>query len=255
MVTVTEPPVAPPAVAALNGPTPPLVAEAERSAVAEPMTPAKRVDLNAWLNEAAAAGTEQAFATLFGLWGVDYSRLGGATACERAASAGLACLYERGSWAKLDRYNRPAVLELIGLDGQRHHVVVTALADTDVLLDMGGTPLEASRADVDPYWFGDFILLWKPPGANLPTLALGSRGGDVLWLREQLDRAEGRAPQPAPEPLFDEALRQRVQRFQRERGLTVDGMVGRQTLAHLQAVVSDPSIPSLRGAPDRVIHP
>jgi len=68
--------------------------------------------------------TDSAFSALFTLWGFDYAQFTGATGCERAAQAGLRCLFESGTWSNLRQLNRPAIIELVDDAGFRHHLLV-----------------------------------------------------------------------------------------------------------------------------------
>jgi general secretion pathway protein A len=193
-----------------------------------------------------------AFAALFQYWGLAYDEGPGSNACGRAAAAGLRCLYGKGNWTTLAHYDRPAVLELIDRDDRQHHVVAAQLAEKQVTLDFGGRKMTVAKEDVDPYWFGDFILLWKPPPFDASLLRQGHSGPEIRWLREQLDRADNDspgAPGEAASPLFDSELKERVIDFQRSHALRPDGVVGEQTFIQLQAAVQDPLIPALKQRP------
>lgn len=198
--------------------------------------------------ENAGTDTETAFSALFGCWGLPCPDLDGNTACELAPGIGLRCLFGRGNWTTILNFNRPAVLELIDDAQQRHHVVVVGLNEKNVTIDLGGQQITLLRADVEPFWFGDFIILWKPPLLSSHFLGQGSAGPDVLWLRKQLDRIEGRSAgseEGIPSPLFDEILKRRVMDFQRNHSINTDGKVGEETLIHLNTALGDPSIPLL----------
>jgi general secretion pathway protein A len=201
------------------------------------------------LDTGAATDRATAFATLFRYWGLTFDDWPGATACERAAVAGLRCLHGKGNWTSLGRYDRPAVLELVDRGDSQHRVVAAALGEQQVTLDLGGSRIDVAKNDVEPYWFGDFTLLWKPPPFGVLLLRQGNSGTEVLWLREQLDRVQGVSPSAtgdSPNPLFDAKLRKRVIDFQRSHALQPDGVVGEQTLIQLSAAVGDPLIPLLQ---------
>jgi murein L,D-transpeptidase YcbB/YkuD len=68
----------------------------------------------------------------------------------------------------------------------------------------------------------------------------------VVWLISMLDRVEGVKTEYDPrQAVFDEALQQRVIRFQRQHALLADGIVGRQTLIQLNQSVSGSPRPVL----------
>lgn len=197
---------------------------------------------------------DTAFAALMRQWRIDYPVLPGMTACERAARAGLRCFKDRGNWTTLRHLNRPVILELVDGDQGRHHVVAVRMTDQKVVLDLGDQQVMLSQAAVEPFWFGDFTLLWKPPDLTSPVLKVGDKGPDVLWLRDQLDRVQGLqvsagsqtgSKASPPSPLFDEELKQRVMEFQRTHFVEADGIVGEQTLIQLNKAMAGSSIPLL----------
>jgi general secretion pathway protein A len=190
-----------------------------------------------------------AFSTLFGYWQAVYPIAENGSACEKAETIGLKCVFGRGSWDNLEFYNRPAVIEFLLDTGKRYHVVVSAIDDGLVTLDLGQKRVTLPKSEVESLWTGSYIILWRPPKLKSPILTLGSSGTDVLWLTEMLDRAEGR-PSTSPNDLsptvFNWALKERVINFQRSMGLTADGIVGKQTLLKLNAAQNDPNTPLLR---------
>jgi len=196
-----------------------------------------------------ATATDAAFSVLFRRWELSYGDLPGETACERAAAARLRCLYGKGNWTTLAWYNLPAVLELSDAVGGRHQVVLVGLDEERATLAVEGQELRVPRAEVEAHWLGDFLLLWRPPPEGSELLRLGSAGADVLWLRAQLARASGDASLSAGgarSVRYDDALRERVVRFQTARGLRPDGIAGEQTLVHLTTATGDHSVPVLR---------
>jgi general secretion pathway protein A len=207
--------------------------------------------------------TETAFLALLRVWGLAYTDLGGKRPCDLAAGAGLKCIYRQGDWTTLQRYNRPAILELIDGAGRRHHVAIVSLEEKEVSVSFADQMLSFPRAEIGEYWFGSFLLIWKPPFST-QLLAEGSSGPEVIWLREQLYRSG--VVSSAPEGTgfgakFDETLKGQVMDFQLAHGLKADGMVGEQTLIRLNTLKGDLSIPLLcgrnhsSGGREHVIYP
>ncbi len=192
--------------------------------------------------------TETAFGALFRYWQLSYPNLKGKTACDQAVAGGLRCFLGKGNWTTLMLFNRPAVLELIDDAQYRHNVVVVGLENDQVTLDFSGRKVTIARSMIEPFWLGDFIFLWKPPPMITSNiLRRGDIDPGVLWLRTQLDRVEG-VKNANPSPLFDEALRRRVIKFQQARAIKADGKVGEQTLIQLSLVLGDQSGPTLEAA-------
>jgi general secretion pathway protein A len=188
--------------------------------------------------------TEAALGKLFALWGAMYEPARG-RGCDQAGRQGLECLFQKGSWAQLRALNRPAILTLTDDVGRTHQVVLTGLSDEQATLDLGGEAREVSITALSRYWFGDFLLLWRPPLAVVKSLAPGMRGDDVRWLRESLRAAQGLPAVPAGSDLYDEELMRLVQEFQRQNRLTVDGVAGVQTQIALDTVLNATGSPTI----------
>jgi general secretion pathway protein A len=188
--------------------------------------------------------TEAAMGKLFASWGATYDPSGG-RGCDQAARQGLECLFQKGSWAQLRTLNRPAILTLTDDIGRTHQVLLTSLGDETATIDLGGDASTVSIAGMSRYWFGDFLLLWRPPLAVAKALAPGMRGADVRWLRENLRVAQGLPAAPAGSDFYDEDLAQLVQDFQRQHRLNIDGVAGVQTQIVLDTVVNATGSPTI----------
>jgi general secretion pathway protein A len=221
--------------------TPPPTTQPE---AATPVVPATEVSLDQLLaSHANDTTTEAALAKLFALWGATYDAARG-RGCEQAARQDLECLFQKGSWAQLRTLNRPAILTLTDDLGRTHQVVLTALSDESVTFEFGGETRAVPIASASRYWFGDFLLLWRPPMAVAKALAPGMRGADVKWLRESLRSAQG-LPAAAASDAYDEDLTRLVQDFQRQHRLTVDGVAGVQTQIVLDTVIGATGSPTI----------
>jgi general secretion pathway protein A len=191
---------------------------------------------------------DDAFNKLFGLWGVRYVA-GQIDPCTQALRQGLECLVQRGSFGQLRLFNRPAILLLNDDAGTPHQVVLTALEDEQAQLDLGGARRDVSIGDLSRYWFGDFVMLWRPATAQVKALSFGMRGDDVRWLRSSLQRVRGvQAAEPVSD-VFDAELSTLVREFQRRNRLAVDGIAGVQTQIVLASAVAEPNSPLLRSDP------
>jgi len=188
--------------------------------------------------------TEAALGKLFALWGTVYEPTRG-RGCEQAARQGLECLFQKGSWAQLRTLNRPAILTLTDEMGRMHQVVLSGLTDETATLDLGGQSHEVPIVALSRYWFGDFLLLWRPPLAVAKALAPGMRGEDVRWLRESVRAAQGLATAPPVSDVYDEDLVRLVQDFQRQHRLAVDGVAGVQTQIVLDTTLNATGSPTI----------
>jgi general secretion pathway protein A len=237
---------APAATAAATQPAPADAAPppAAQAAATPAPAPVPEVSLDELLaSHANDTTTEAALEKLFSLWGASYDASRG-RGCEQAARQDLECLFQKGSWAQLRTLNRPAILTLTDDLGRTHQVVLTALTDEAATFEFGGETRTVPIASASRYWFGDFLLLWRPPMAVAKALAPGMRGADVKWLRESLRSAQGLPAMPASDA-YDEDLTRLVQDFQRQHRLTVDGVAGVQTQIVLDTVIGATGSPTI----------
>ncbi len=191
---------------------------------------------------------DNAFNKLFGLWGAHYVA-GSVDPCTQAAKQGLECLTQRGSFGQLRLYNRPAILLLNDDTGMSHQVVLTGLTDERAQVELGGQRHEVGIGELSRYWFGDFVMLWRPGTTHVKPLSVGMRGDEVRWLRQSLQRLSGAAPSAPVSDLFDAELGKLVMEFQRHNRLLVDGIAGVQTQIVLASAVAAPDSPLLRTDP------
>jgi general secretion pathway protein A len=238
-----------PAVIAESAATTELARQAsEPAAEVLPQTPATTADapsLNQLLiQHANETTTEAAMAGLFARWGATYDPARG-RGCTQAATQGLECLFQKGSWAQLRTLDRPAILTLTDDVGSAHQVVLTGLSDRNATIDFAGESHAIPIVDLSRYWFGDFLLLWRPPMAVVKSLAPGMRGEDVRWLHESLLIAQNLPASPAPGDLYDEELTRLVQDFQRDHRLAIDGLAGVQTQIVLDTVLNATGSPTI----------
>jgi general secretion pathway protein A len=190
--------------------------------------------------------TDFALASLFDLWGLEY-KSGSQNACSQASAAGLACLYQRGSWNGLRQLNRPAVLSVVDDDGESHDIVLIAISDNgSAELSIGGVNVIHPVSEISDIWFGQSMLLWRPPGGAPVSLAPGSRGGEVVWLRRSLASIDDSYVSDAMNSdEYDSNLQSIVRQFQKNNRLNVDGLAGQQTLILVNSLLESDGTPRL----------
>ncbi|NCF72691.1 MAG: AAA family ATPase [Gammaproteobacteria bacterium] len=189
-------------------------------------------------------------ASLFDLWNLDY-RSGSESACSQAASAGLACLYQRGSWNGLRQLNRPAILSVIDESGSSHSLVLVSVNDNGTAeLSIGGVVVTHPVSEISDIWFGQYMLLWRPPGGVPVSLVPGSRGAEVVWLRQRLAEIDDNyISNVMNSDEYDSNLQNIVRRFQRDNRLDVDGLAGQQTLIVVNSLLGSDGTPRLTPPP------
>ena len=188
------------------------VTPAPLAAVGAPQRPSP-----ARLLDGTTVDRDAALASLFARWGVEFQPRPGENACEIARRSGLRCLVRTGTWNVIRRLDVPAMLTLMTPTGERHYATVTALGADTVTLDLAPRPVTLLLNDVERFWDGAFVALWRTPDLAATLLKPG------------------------------DDLRQRVVAFQRANGLRPDGVVGEETLLRLAATTPG-SRPSLSRA-------
>jgi general secretion pathway protein A len=210
-----------------------------------PPVPAPRPELGALLAlDAAGTTMDSAYGSLFRMWGAEYQPDNG-LGCVQAATQGLTCVRQRGSLAQLKLINRPAILSLIDNANSSRQVVLSSLDRGQARLLIGASEVEVPIAELTDYWFGEFLILWRPRASELRPLRAGMRGNDVRWLRQGLEQLVGLPVSDQSRDLFDSELERLVEDFQRSRRLSVDGIAGVQTQLVLDAALGAPGTPKL----------
>jgi general secretion pathway protein A len=201
--------------------------------------------LDRWLAQNANdTTTEAALQRLFARWDIQYAPNRG-RGCEQASAQGLECLFQKGSWAQLRTLDRPAILTLTDDVGGTHQVLLVGLTDEAATIELGGATQDVPIAAISRYWFGDFLLLWRPPLAVVKALGPGMRGAEVRWLRENLRAVQGLPEARPASDFYDDDLTRLVQDFQRQHRLNADGVAGVQTQIVLDTVLNPAGSPRL----------
>jgi general secretion pathway protein A len=203
--------------------------------------------LSQLLQTPAATGPDASFSQLLRLWNARYAA-GNTDGCSQAAAQGLECVTMRGSLAQLRMLNRPAILMLSDGAGRNYQAVLTALDDERARLQIGDASVDAGIAELSRYWFGDFVLLWRPATPTVNDLTQGMRGPAVQQLRARLLQWRGQPVLTPVSSAFDAELAQLVEEFQRAHHLMVDGVAGIETQLLLDAALAAPGTPLLRAA-------
>jgi general secretion pathway protein A len=209
---------------------------------------AAAIPLESLLAEADSSWYRAAWTGLFALWSVELPPEVTQDFCDYALEYGLLCSQGQGNWNTVRRFDRPAILNLVAPGGQRVPVLLRHMDGNEVELQVGNAPYRTVIRQVEPFWYGEYtLILQAPPGGQL-YLKAGDRGPDVAWLREQLEVVQGVKVLSPDAQLFDYPLQKQVLEFQRSRGLQADGVVGKNTLIHLNTSAGREGVPLLSAA-------
>ena len=128
-------------------------------------------------------------------------------------------------------------------------MVLTGTHGGHAELSIGGVVVTPPVGEVTRYWFGDFMLLWRPPTGAAISLGPGSSGPAVTWLRESLAAIDSRYASSNPASTdFDAELDQIVRSFQRDHRLDVDGLAGQHTQIIINSLLAVDGTPRLSTA-------
>ncbi|HEX2245456.1 MAG TPA: AAA family ATPase [Gammaproteobacteria bacterium] len=174
----------------------------------------------------------------------NYTPVAGDT-CKDVRIYGLQCLWRRGDWHNLRVLNLPVVIELLAADGSTRYAILDTLGETRATLIIDGKPYTYPLQEIEPLRSGRFIALWKPPAFITTPIRPGSKGLNVVWLRQRLSAFDGIPIDTEHPELFTEELRKRVVSFQQDHLLIPDGIVGQETVLHLVSEGNAPELPKL----------
>lgn len=231
-----ETPAAPVAAAAVThtaaAPASPVATPAAAPAIPEP--PPVQADLPADIEM--LEKTSEPLGTVTGrlvqLWNPDLTIDDGRKLCSSIRKYKLECLRDKGHWNDLLLLNRPAILRLDLPKLGAQYFLLTAMNDKDASFSTAMGPVRIAREIIEASWSGDFLMLWRPEIGEA-RIDEKSRGAPVAWLWKRLAELKlAKLPSPMPKRYTPE-LASAVRQFQTERGMKVDGVVGKRTLVVL----------------------
>jgi len=174
-----------------------------------------------------------AYQTLFKQWNLPYDEKDSGDPCRQVQTHGLRCLTAQGNLNNLLNLNRPAVLTLFDDRGRQFYAALSALHGQTATFVVGTEARTVEVREVEKKWLGDYTLLWRTPPDFRSPLRPGQKGNMVLWLNKQLALIQGRTDQPRKNLLYEGDLIAQLKKFQLSEGLVPDGIVGPQTIIHL----------------------
>ncbi len=185
---------------------------------------------------------QAAFVTLFNQWDESLSDVSVADPCDAAISKGLGCLAKTGNLDILRQLDRPAILKFLNGRNEPVYATLISLNTDQATLRVGNRDFEVPLSDLESRWFGDYTLLWRMPPAYTGAIRLGTSGEDVQWLASSLASING---EDVPGIIsYDARLIRAVKNFQKQEGLSADGIAGVQTLIQINSAL-DKSVPRL----------
>jgi len=182
-----------------------------------------------------------AFAALLKRWNV--ADADGQAPCGPRVPGGLKCVQGRDDFEDLRRLNTPAMLQLMDRRGRQMHVALVQLQKEQAVLQLGDTVRRVPVAALESQWTHQYTVLWRPPPALNGSVASGTSGPAVDWIRERVAKLKGMDAASLPQRL-DGALKTQLQSFQTLEGLRPSGAGDLRTLVVL-ASRTEPDAPFL----------
>ena len=192
---------------------------------------------------AEAAYEDQAMQQLYRVWGFETAI--DEAHCDSAERANLGCIQGQASLDEIIKLNYPVVARLTEKNGPELYAVVLHVADGQADLLLGSEKWQVSQEWLSKAWGQDYTVLWQLPESSNKIISKRSGPADVLWLETVVSQALHQPPRNKLSR-FDNQLVTKVRQFQKQEGLTEDGVAGEQTLLRL-VVRSREAIPRLNG--------
>ncbi|MBT7408888.1 MAG: AAA family ATPase [Methylococcales bacterium] len=192
-----------------------------------------------WLKSLPNNSTQLAFNQLFLNWQAIYKINNLKTPCVQALEQNLSCIFNEGNWNKIKQINRPVLIKLIHQNGNESYLYVKSVGEKMVEIIMNNHPFSFPKYEIEPYWLGEFLVLWKAPVIQSIPLKLGLNSESVIWLRKQFDLIDKKDVKNKDySQIFDDKLKQIVMIFQKQHHLKPDGIVGKNTLFQIEMLVN-----------------
>ena len=138
------------------------------------------------------------------------------------------------------------MLTLTDSQGESHQPVLVGLDDDIAELIIAGERMAFPVDEVSDLWFGQFMLVWRPPGGKPMAISPGMQNDNVRWLRQSLAVLDSNyQPQDAESNYFDEILQQQLMAFQRQHRLEADGLAGQKTQIIINSLLALDDTPRL----------
>lgn len=204
-------------------------ASAVEAQAAQPAEIAVETSLQPYLAQA----QDKVIATLelYKVWGLKASVMD--ASCNTKSHGPYYCEQGRAGFEAVVKANRPVVVTLAVGQGRSYAVLYRLTRDSAELL-IAQRRIQVPRQWLEQHWQGEYQYLWHSPIQQ--TLKLGLQGAGVAQLERLVSSALGEPSTGSDQ--FDEALKQKVQAFQRWQGLGVDGIAGHNTLIQLDSVLN-----------------
>ncbi|MGL5037923.1 MAG: ExeA family protein [Aeromonas sp.] len=185
----------------------------------------------------------RAMQSLYQVWGYDTDPL--EASCDNAPRAGLRCIEGEASLDELQALQHPAMITLTDPTGGQYYATLVKLGPTQANVMIGHQSWQVEPRWLQDHWGGSYTLLWRMPKGHASVIASTAPPAQIQWLDNALNQITQQPMRKVRR--FDQELKQKLLKFQKDNGLTADGIAGSHTLLRLNAL-SGEAMPRLEEA-------
>jgi general secretion pathway protein A len=210
----------------------------------------EKTDTLSWSESLPVEQTKSAaYQLMFSTWKLPFPYRQGNDVCESVSSYGIQCLKKPLTLKEILNLKRPAVLKLHDDNGRELYAALTSLQNNTATLAIGNTIRTPDIKELGKRWRGVYVLFWKTPPQYRTKLSPGDQGPVVGWLDAKLKLIYGKKSGQGTKQTYDDELVRMVKQFQLSKGLVSDGVVGSQTIIHLnnETGTDEPVLPVDKG--------
>ncbi len=199
---------------------------------------AEKLERLQWPDDQPVSSSEiMAYQSILKLWNVPIEiRERGASLCEQIRTWGLGCVNINGNFGSLLKLNRPAVFRISDGRNRRLYAALISVSGQTATVVIGGKTRRVGVEEISGNWQGGYTVVRRVT-PKYSRIGPGDKGPKVQWLENQLALVKGNSTERLKSGTFDGTLRKQIEVFQLSEGLKADGIVGTQTLAHLNVAL------------------
>ena len=114
---------------------------------------------------------------------------------------------------------------------------MSSMQENTVTLRANDSNYTVARVELNDYWTGNYLLVWRTPPDHRVSILPGDSGRDIIWLDAHLSKIRDNPPRVPEDLVFDAVLHEQVKMFQLSAGLIPDGIVGPKTWIQINSRV------------------
>lgn len=183
---------------------------------------------------------QKAMINLLIKWGIPFKKQENSDICRIAENNGLRCFNKKNiTFNELIKLNKPAVLKLSDDKGREFYATLIHISGDTAKLSITDEIKTVYLREIEKRWLGDHIILWNPPSGFKNDIYPGHRGPFVEWIREKISIIQGQAYKKSKDLKYDGEIVEQIKKFQLDKGLKPDGIVGPETIIHINNSVKN----------------